>query len=60
MKKQKKAGRPPIDPSKKARNRNLAFNDADWANLTKLGRAKWIRTKMQEEQNANTDRSKAN
>jgi hypothetical protein len=54
MKKQKKAGRPPIDPSKKARNRNLAFNDDDWEKLTELGRAKWIRQQMEKTKNEPT------
>jgi hypothetical protein len=45
---EKKAGRPRVEH--KAKRRNLAFTDSEWAQLTELGRAKWVRLKMQQEQ----------
>jgi hypothetical protein len=47
MEEQRKAGRPRVEH--KAKRRNLAFTDAEWDLLTDLGRAKWVRLKMQEE-----------
>jgi hypothetical protein len=47
MKEIKKAGRPRVEH--KAKRRNLAFTDAEWNLLTDLGRAKWVRLKMNEE-----------
>jgi hypothetical protein len=47
MKEIKKAGRPRVEH--KAKRRNLAFTDAEWAQLTELGRAKWIRIQLEKE-----------
>lgn len=30
----------------KAKQRQMRFTDAEWAQLTKLGRAKWIREQL--------------
>ena len=47
MQEKRKPGRPTVEH--KAKRRNLAFTDQEWALLTDLGRAKWIRLKMQQE-----------
>jgi hypothetical protein len=39
-------GRPKVP--NKAKIRAMRFNDTEWALLTKLGRAKWIREKLRE------------
>lgn len=49
MENKRTAGRPAIPESLKAKRRNLAFTDAEWNHLTELGRAKWVRIKMQQE-----------
>jgi hypothetical protein len=40
-------GRPKI--ASKAKVRAMRFNDDEWKQLTKLGRAKWIRQKLKEQ-----------
>lgn len=44
MKQHNQRGRPLVESL--ARNRTMKFTDAEWAQLTKLGRAKWIRKQL--------------
>jgi hypothetical protein len=46
-----KRGRPVVQD--KAKTRSLKFTDSDWAMLTKLGRAKWIRSQIKKAKDAN-------